>query len=216
MKKYLSEVLGTMILVLIGCGVASTSDSVIVIAFAFGFGVMVPIYIFGSISGGHFNPAVSIANYFTGKLSLNNMIFYIISQTIGAFIGVIILGLILGFDVSFGVNIVNTQYSLYQGMIFEFIFTFIFVLTILGTTSKNANKSIAGIVIGLTLTVVHIFGIPVTGTSVNPARSIAPAIISGNLSAITQLWIFIVMPILGAIVAAIIWEVIFSGKETNE
>lgn len=212
-KKYLAEFLGTMIFVIIGCGSVSiatkgagvTDD--LAVAFAFGLAIMLVIYLIGNISGAHINPAVSLAMYLNNKLSAMDMLWYWVAQIIGALVGAFVLYLISNtFDATYGANIVNQQFTLFQGALFETVFTFIFVLVILVVTTKKELQNMAGIIIGLTLTVINIVGIPITGASVNPARSIGPALISLNQIAIQELWIFIVFPLIGAAIAALVWK----------
>ena len=207
MKKYVAECIGTAVLVLMGCGTAmlvgcdaASGSGYLLTALAFGLSIVAEAYCIGNISGCHVNPAVSLAVYMNGGIDKKDFIGYVVSQVIGAFVGTILLANGLA-----GVN-----GNAFAGLIVEIVLTFIFVLTILGVTSKKAGHgSFGGLVIGLTLTFVHIFGIGLTGTSVNPARSIAPAvfaIFSGNTDPIISLWIFIAGPLLGAALAAITYK----------
>lgn len=224
MKKYVAECIGTAVLVLMGCGTAmlvgcdaASGSGYLLTALAFGLSIVAEAYCIGNISGCHVNPAVSLAVYLTGGMEKKDLGGYIISQIIGAFVGTILLAVIFGLG---GVTDMTGGYganglggvggSVVAGLVVEIVLTFIFVLTILGVTSKKANHgSFGGLVIGLTLTFVHIFGIGLTGTSVNPARSIAPAIvaaINGNTEPAVSLWVFIVAPLMGAYLAAITYK----------
>ncbi len=210
-KKYVAEFIGTMVLVLFGCGTAvmfgcSMDDkvTVLVTALAFGLSIVAMAYCIGNVSGCHINPAVSLAVYLTGGMSAKDLGFYVLAQIAGAFAGSGLLEAIKGDAAGFGANSCASPWT---GIVVEVILTFVFVLTILGVTSKKEFSSCAGIVIGLTLTFVHILGIPFTGTSVNPARSIAPAVLAGG-EAFSQIWIFIVAPLAGAALAAGVWTLI--------
>ena len=224
MRKYIAEFIGTMTLVLLGCGTAMLvgCDAVngggyILTALAFGLVIVAMAYSIGNISGCHINPAVSLGVFMSGGMDSKDFCAYIVSQILGAFAGSGILALIFklgnvtdktgGFG-SNGLGGVNG--SAVAGLIVEVVLTFIFVLAILGVTSKKANHgSFAGLVIGLTLVLVHILGIGLTGTSVNPARSIGPAVvaaIAGNADPIKCLWVFIVAPMIGAALAAICYK----------
>ena len=213
-----------MVLVLMGCGVAvslnCTSDcstvtnaaSVIGTAFAFGLAVVAMAYTIGGISGCHINPAITLGCLLTGRMSGKDAAGYIIAQVIGAFIGSIILYVltsnVAGLDGT-GANDLQNGVTWAGGLIAEIIFTCVFVLVVLGTTSKTngATNNFAGLAIGLSLVLVHLVCIRYTGTSVNPARSLAPAIFQGG-TALTNLWIFIVGPFVGAALAAGIWKAI--------
>jgi aquaporin Z len=204
---YFAESFGTFVLVLFGCGAAVISGSLIAAAIAFGLVIVAMAYSIGGISGCHINPAVSLAMLLQKKLSLKDFGFYVLFQIIGAFLGSLVLMLILNSNLNLGANAVNENFigaqgtmGVLVGLLVEVILTFVFIFAILGVTDKAENKLIAGLVIGLTLTLVHILGINLTGTSVNPARSIAPAILQGGI-ALNQLWIFIVGPLLGSALA---------------
>ena len=220
MKRYISELIGTMVLVLFGCGSAAIAGSVlgnVGIALAFGLSIVAMAYVIGDISGCHINPAVSIGMWIDGRLETKDLVMYIVFQCIGAIIGIGLLAVIInsaptlggytatglgqnGFGAasSVGLNVTDA-------IIVEIILTFVFVFTVLGVTKKAENGAVAGIVIGLTLAFVHIMGIPLTGTSVNPARSIAPALFIGG-QALQQVWVFIVAPIIGAIIAGTLFK----------
>lgn len=219
LKKYVAEFIGTCVLVLFGCGTACAvkCDNVpgyLTTAIAFGLVIVAMAYSIGNISGCHINPAVSIAMLVSGKMSVVDFIGYIIAQFAGATVGALILRSFFGTaDGSLGAN------GLYDGsipmsLLIEVILTFVFVLAILGVTSKVANASVAGIVIGLTLTLVHILGIHFTGTSVNPARSFGPALFVGG-DALTNVWVFIVAPLVGGILAALVYKFLASEKKAK-
>ena len=224
MKRYISELIGTMVLVLFGCGSAAIAGSVLGtlgIAFAFGLSIVAMAYVIGDISGCHINPAVSIGMWIDGRLETKDLIMYIIFQCIGAIIGIAILAAIInstpilggyattglgqngfGSASSVGLDVVGA-------ILVEIILTFVFVFTVLGVTKKAENGAVAGIVIGLTLAFVHIMGIPLTGTSVNPARSLAPALFLGG-QALQQVWVFILAPIVGAVIAGLLYKGLIS------
>ena len=221
MKKYLAELIGTCTLVLLGCGTAmlvgcdaAAGGGYILTALAFGLVIVGMAYCVGNISGCHINPAVSLGVFMTGGMSKKDFVGYVISQCLGALLGAVLLVLIFklggvedktGGLGSNGLGGVNG--SAVAGMLVEILLTFIFVLTILGVTSKKAGHgSFGGLIIGLTLTLVHIFGIGLTGTSVNPARSFGPAVVAaigGNTEPLACLWVFIVAPLIGAARAAL-------------
>ncbi|MBR4617750.1 MAG: MIP family channel protein [Bacilli bacterium] len=216
MKKYISEFVGTFTLVLIACGVAvivgcTTPAGIVAVSLAFGLVIVAMAYSIGNVSGCHINPAVSIGMTVAGKMSVAECVKYIISQVLGALAGSLVLGLLLGNFNSLGANSYGgslpngTEVTWLIALITEIILTFIFVTTILGVTDKKENGHATGIVIGLTLTLVHLFGIPFTGTSVNPARSLAPAIIQGG-TALSQVWLFILAPIIGCILAGLFYR----------
>jgi aquaporin Z len=220
MKKYLCELIGTAVLVLFGCGTASIAGSLgidgtvgtLTIAMAFGLSIIAMAYVIGNISGCHVNPAVSLAMLINKKMSVKDFVGYVIAQVLGAFLGISILYIFIanstmldpatnmlgvnGFDSlsAVGINMIGA-------IIVEIVLTFVFIFTILGVTSDESKSSVAGIVIGLTLAFVHILGIKLTGTSVNPARSLAPAVIVGG-EALKQVWVFIVAPFVGSALAA--------------
>jgi len=225
LKKYAAELVGTMVLVLMGCGsvviagrnfAGLNADGTVGIALAFGLAVLVMVYAIGSISGCHINPAISISMLAAGKLSVKDTVGYVISQCVGAVIGA---GLLYSIAVGnpayslasnglgqngYGVASPN-GYSMTAVFIAEIVLTFIFLFVIFGATSENAPKGFAGIAIGLCLTLIHLVGIPIDGTSVNPARSLGPALIVGG-TALNQLWLFWVAPIIGGLLAALVWR----------
>ena len=217
MKRYISELIGTMVLVLFGCGSAAIAGTVLGnlgIAMAFGLSIVAMAYVIGDIAGCHINPAVSIGMWIDGRMELKDLIMYIIFQCIGAIIGTAILAMLINSAPSLGGYMAtglgqngfgaasSVGINLYGALITEIILTFVFVFTVLGVTRSEKTGVIAGIVIGLTLAFVHIMGIPLTGTSVNPARSLAPALFMGGV-ALQQVWVFIVAPIIGAVIAGL-------------
>ena len=220
MKRYISELLGTMVLVLFGCGSAAIAGSILGtfgIAMAFGLSIIAMAYVIGDISGCHINPAVSIGMWIDGRLDSKDLLAYIVFQCIGAIIGIALLVVIIncipslggyaatglgqnGFDSasSVGINVIGA-------IIVEIIMTFVFVFTFLGVTKRAENTAVSGIVIGLTLALVYLIGIPLTGASVNPARSLAPALFLGG-QALEQVWVFILAPVVGAVFAGITYK----------
>ena len=220
MKKYLAEMIGTMVLVLMGCGSAVFAGTVqpfssvgtLGVAFAFGLAVLTMVYTIGKISGCHINPAITLGMLLSKRISGKDAGMYMIFQVIGAIIGSSIL-FILAKDSGSTTTLTgaNGYHDLVPAFVAETVFTFIFLLVVLGSTSKGANTKFAGIAIGLALVLIHIVSIPITGTSVNPARSIGPALFQGG-EALSQLWLFIVAPFLGAAIAALVWK----GIHTEE
>ncbi len=217
-KKYIAEFIGTFVLVLFACGTAavvgcSTLDpnvAYLLTALAFGLVIVAMAYSIGNVSGCHINPAVSIAMLVSKKMSVKDFIGYVAAQFLGAIAGAAVLGYLAGRDCGFGAN------GLYNGdvvksLVVEVILTFVFVLAILGVTSKVENGKVAGLVIGLTLTLVHIFGIHFTGTSVNPARSFGPALFAGG-DALANVWVFIVAPLAGGVIAALVYKALDNEK----
>ncbi len=225
MKKYVCECIGTAVLVLFGCGVATiTGGDLVSTSLAFGLSIIAMAYVIGNISGCHINPAVSLAMLINKKLTLKEFAFYVIAQVIGAFIGA---GLLYFFISSTGIKDISAAslgvngfgessalgINLVGAFIVEVILTFVFIYTIIGVTSDESKSSVAGIVIGLTLAFVHLLGIAFTGTSVNPARSLAPAVIVGG-NALKQVWVFIVAPLCGSAIAAYTYK--FLNKTKTE
>jgi aquaporin Z len=217
MKKYIAELIGTMVLVLFGCGSAAIAGAMLGtlgIALAFGLSIVAMAYVIGDISGCHINPAVSIGMWIDGRMETNDLIMYIVFQCIGAIIGIALLAVIINSAPSLGGyaatglgqngfgSASSVGLDVVGAILVEIILTFVFVFTVLGVTKKAENSAVAGIVIGLTLAFVHIMGIPLTGTSVNPARSLAPALFMGGV-ALQQVWVFIVAPIIGAVIAGL-------------
>ena len=210
MKKYISEFVGTFVLVLVACGVAViTGGSVVATSFAFGLVIVAMAYSIGNVSGCHINPAVSLGFLLSKKMGVKEFIFYVISQILGALAGSAVLGVLLDSFESLGANgyggVGQLASNIFVALLVEVILTFIFVTVILSVTSKKEHSNIAGIVIGLTLVLVHLIGIPFTGTSVNPARSLAPAILQGG-EALKQVWVFIVAPLIGSVLASLFYK----------
>lgn len=208
-KKYIAEFIGTFVLVLFACGTAvvvscskANLPGYLMTALAFGLVIVAMAYSVGNVSGCHINPAVSIAMLISKKLSFKDFIGYIIAQFAGALVGAALLMVFFGKESGLGTNALYDS-SVWMSLLIEVILTFVFVFTILGVTSKTENGAVAGVVIGLTLTLVHIFGIYFTGTSVNPARSFGPALLVGG-EALKNVWVFIVAPLFGGVLAAIV------------
>jgi len=229
MKKYAAELIGTLVLVLIGCGsaiIAGQYIGVYGVAFAFGLAVLAMVYAIGSISGCHINPAVTVAMFIARKISGKDAIFYIIFQCTGAIAGAAILWAIAagldGYSLSgiglgqngFGDNS-PAGYSLAACFIAEVVLTAIFLFVILGATHRDAPRGFAGVAIGFTLVLIHLVGIPITGTSVNPARSLGPAVFVGG-DALAQLWLFVVAPLIGGVIAALIWRYTFEERVSSQ
>lgn len=220
MKKYVAEAIGTFILVLFGCGtavVAGEKVGVVGIAFAFGFALIAAAYGIGPISGCHINPAVSLGAWVAGRMTLGDMIGYWIGQFVGAIVGAWLLSVLVsgvggGYDIAasgLGQNGWGpgylAGYSMTSAILFELVATFIFVVVILGATHKASPAGFAGLVIGIALVAIHLFGIRITGTSVNPARSLGPALFVGG-AALSQLWLFLVFPSLGGALAGLLFR----------
>lgn len=219
MKKYICEGVGTMLLTLIACGVAVIYGNVLATSLAFGLVIVAAAYSIGNVSGCHINPAVSIALCVAGKMEVKECIKYVISQIIGAFAGSLLLAACLKSFESLGANAFDgTNVNMWTALLVEVILTFIFTTTILGVTDKKENGHVTGIVIGLTLMLVHLFGIPFTGTSVNPARSIAPAVLQAvkDVAALKQLWVFIVAPPVGAIIAGLFYTYVLKSDKKSK
>ncbi len=224
MKKYIAEFIGTMVLVLIGCGTAmavgcdpAAGSGYILTAFAFGLGLLTMAYSIGNISGCHINPAVSIAMLASKKMSGKDFCGYVVAQVLGALAGAGVLALIFNgagiVDATggFGANgLAGVNENAWIGLLVEILLTFVFVISILGVTSEKAKHgNVAGIVIALSLVAVHILGIGLTGTSVNPARSIGPALVAafgGNGAPMGAVWVFIVGPLVGGLIAACVYK----------
>ncbi len=226
MKKYLAEMIGTMVLVLMGCGAAVyagagqpfPSVGTLGVAMAFGLSVIAMAYTIGKISGCHINPAITLGVFLSKRMSGKDAGMYMLFQVIGAIIGSSIL-YILAKDSGSTTTLTGANGyadgALLTAFVAETVFTFIFVMVVLGSTSKGGAGNFAGLAIGLTLVLVHIVCIPISGTSVNPARSVGPAIfdaIEGG-KALSQLWLFIVAPFLGAAIAAVVWKALDTEKE---
>ena len=224
MKKLIAEFIGTAVLVTLGCGTAmlvgcdaSQGSGYLLTALAFGLVIVGMAYCVGNISGCHINPAVSLGVLMSGEMKAKEFVGYVVAQCLGALAGAGILAAIFGLGGvtdktgGFGTNgLGDINGSIVAGLLIEVVLTFIFVLTILGVTSKKAGHgSFGGLIIGLTLTLVHILGIGLTGTSVNPARSLGPAMVAGmngNTDPIACVWVFIVGPFVGAALAAVVYK----------
>jgi len=216
MKKYFAELIGTMVLVLMGCGSAVFAGAAqpfaavgtLGVAFAFGLSVIAMAYTIGKISGCHINPAITLGMLINNKISGKDAAGYMLFQCIGAIIGSAILYLLAKESGSATTLTGANGYSdLATAFIAEAVFTFIFLLVVFGATSKGSADGFAGLAIGLALVLIHIVCIPITGTSVNPARSLGPALFEGG-AALSQLWLFIVAPFVGAAAAAFTWKAI--------
>lgn len=232
MQKALAEFIGTFTLVFFGCGAAviagpaiaaANTVGVLGIAFSFGLAIVAMAYAIGPISGCHVNPAVSLGVMIAGRMSPADFILYVIAQIVGAIVGALVLYLIMtgkasGWTGGMGTNGWGPgylgEYNMTSAFLFELVATFIFLVVILGVTHKLVPHHFAGLAIGLTLVMIHIVGINVTGVSVNPARSIGPALFVGG-QAISQLWLFIVAPLVGAALAGALYRAgILYGGET--
>jgi aquaporin Z len=225
MKKYVAELLGTFVLVFMGVGSAVFAGGYIGnvgVAFAFGLSLLVMVYTIGSISGCHINPAVSISMLVAGKMKAKDTAMYIVFQCIGAVLAAaavysIALGTPTGYSLSGNALAVNGYglegsplgYSLASCFIAETLLTFLFLMVIHGSLSEKVPKGFAGLSIGLSLTMIHLVDIPITNASVNPARSLGPAVFVGG-NALAQVWLFWVAPIIGGILAALVWNAIKS------
>lgn len=216
-KKLMAEALGTLILVLFGCGSAvlmGAQIGMLGISLAFGLAIVAAAYGLGAISGAHLNPAVSLGMVMAGRMSVADFVGYAVAQIVGAVVGAGILYLIASgkADYTIAINGLGQngygagylgEYSLLSALVFEAVMTFLFVTVILGATGNGATPGFAGLAIGLTLAAIHMVGINVTGVSVNPARSIGPALFVGG-TALSQLWVFIVAPLVGGAVAGVV------------
>ena len=227
MKKYFAELVGTFILVLFGCGtavVAGDKVGILGIAFAFGLALIGAAYGIGPISGCHINPAVSLGVFVAGRMSIKDMFGYWVGQFIGGALGAWALYTIAS-GVSGGYNLATSGlgqngwgpgyqggYGLHSALLFELIATLIFVVVILGSTDAKAPAGFAGLAIGITLVAIHIFGIHITGVSVNPARSLGPALIVGG-QAMSQVWLFLLMPCIGGTIAGLLFRTKALGAE---
>ncbi|MBQ8015491.1 MAG: aquaporin [Clostridia bacterium] len=216
-KKYIAEFIGTFVLVLFACGTAAVvgcsaenGTGYLLTALAFGFVIVAMAYSIGNVSGCHINPAVSIAMLISGKLSIKDFIGYIVAQFLGATAGAAVLMAFVDKESGLGANALYND-NIALSIVIEIILTFVFVIAILGVTSKVENSAVAGIVIGLSLTLVHILGISFTGTSVNPARSFGPAFMVGG-DALADVWVFIVAPLIGGVLAAVVYKFLASEK----
>lgn len=242
MKKYIAEFIGTFCLVLFGCGAAvlaggSIPDAlsglgILGVSLAFGLSVVVMAYAIGGISGCHINPAISISMLVAGKLSVGDTIGYVVSQCLGAIAASALLYLFMQGHVDANGAEAYTELGEYAlgsngwggaylgkfgtttAFVTEFIMTFLFLFVIFATTSRFGNATMAGLAIGLALVLIHMVAIPITGTSVNPARSLGPALFAGG-AAIKQLWLFFAAPIAGGVTAAIVWRFVFEPEHVK-
>lgn len=219
MNKYIAELVGTFILVVFGVGtavVAGDKVGVVGIALAFGLGLIAAAYGIGPVSGCHINPAVSLGVYAAGRMTVKDLLGYWVGQFLGAIVGAWVVLLVAGGTA--GYNIATSglgqngwgpgyqgEYSLFAAFLFEVVATCIFLVAILGSTQKSAPTGFAGLAIGLTLVAIHIFGIRVDGVSVNPARSLGPALLVGG-KALSQVWLFLVAPCIGALIAGLLFR----------
>ena len=220
MKKYLAEMVGTFVLTFLGCGAAVSLNcgvdvaSVVGTAIAFGLAVVAMAYTIGGISGCHINPAITLGVWMSGRMNAKDCGMYMVFQVIGAIIAAALLALLVSLDpglaegTTTGANACASE-NVVNGLVAEIVLTFIFVLVVLGATAKTngATNNFAGVAIGLALILIHLVGIHYTGTSVNPARSIGPALFEGG-KALSQLWVFIVGPFVGGALAACVWKLI--------
>ena len=215
LKKYIAEIIGTMVLVFMGCGSAvvlgaATGVGHLAVALAFGLSIVAMAYVIGNVSGCHINPAVSLGVFLDKRITFTEFCGYVIAQIIGGIAGaaklfaLVKIGGLTDLTGGLGSNGLANAGGIFGGLYTEIILTFIFVLVILGVTADKNKGAVAGIVIGLTLTFVHLLGIPITGTSVNPARSIGPALFAGG-AALKDLWVFIVGPFIGSALAALVY-----------
>ena len=224
MKKYVAELIGTLVLVLMGCGSAvfagniagTVGDGVgtLGVAFAFGLAVVAMAYTIGNISGCHINPAITLGVWLSGRMRTKRAMMYMLFQVVGGILGALLLSLLVATGAHEGPTFTGANSfapeHMWQAFLAETVFTALFVWVVLGTTDEKKGAGyMAGLVIGLTLVLVHIVCIPITGTSVNPARSIGPALMEGG-QAMGQLWLFIVAPMLGGAIAAGVWRFIKS------
>ena len=215
-RAFTAELVGTFVLVFFGCGTAcligcEVPGGYLATAVAFGLVIVAMAYSIGNISGCHINPAVTLSMLITKKITIKDAVSYWVAQFLGGIIGGAFL--LIFFPASSGLG----SNGLFEGKIFEsllieIILTFVFILAILGVTSKAKNEQVSGLIIGLTLTLVHILGIGFTGTSVNPARSFGPALFAGGDS-LKNVWVFIVAPLIGAVIASYCWKYLSKNKK---
>jgi len=225
LNRYAAELIGTFVLVLIGCGsavIAGSQIGYLGISLAFGFAVLAMVYAIGGISGCHINPAITVSMLVAGKIKPNEAAGYIVSQCMGAVLASAVLLLIASGNpaYSLAVNGLGQNgygpdylggYPLASAFVAEVVLTMVFLLVIFGATSKNAPSGFAGIAIGISLVFIHLVSIPITGTSVNPARSLGPALLVGG-NALAQLPVFLIAPTIGGILAALIWAFVLDKK----
>lgn len=230
MRKYIAEFIGTFVLVAFGCGSAVAANSIFIsmgsplpiafttllIAFAFGLTIVAMAYSIGNISGCHINPAVSLGMLITGRMEVKDFVGYLVGQFLGAVAAALFLMVVFDGRDALGANGYGSSSAVGISMMgaigLEIVMTFVFVLVVLGVTAKKEYAPVAGLVIGLSLTLIHIFGIPFTGTSVNPARSFGPAVVSGG-DALVQLPVFIIAPLIGGALAAVVFRLLFTEEE---
>lgn len=221
--KLVAEAIGTFVLVLFGTGTAVLGGGVegigtLGIAMAFGLSIVAMAYCIGTISGCHVNPAVSIAMFVNKRITATELVYYVVGQLIGGILGSLILFTFLKMSDLPTINMGQNSFGdLGAGgaLLAEFILTFVFVLVIIVVTGRNGNANLAGLVIGFTLVLIHLLGIPLTGTSINPARSLGPAIFVGG-EALAQIWVFIIAPIAGGVVAALLGKMLFHSEHGHE
>lgn len=229
MKKYLAELIGTFTLVLGGCGTAvfaGGSVGFLGVALAFGLTVVAMAYGIGNISGAHLNPAVSVGVFCAGRMNGKDFAGYVVAQIVGAILAAALMAFVVGqyggvrgtfaangFGEAFAGDAGYMQIGMWGAFVVEMVLTFLFLIVILGVTDKASTPGFAGLAIGLTLTLIHLISIPLTNTSVNPARSISQAIFSENALAMPQLWLFIVAPCVGAALAAFVYKAIATAKK---
>lgn len=228
MRKYVAEFIGTFVLTFVSCGAAAISGGIdgvlgiLGIATAFGLSIVAMAYSIGNISGCHINPAVSLAMLISKRINGKDFVGYVIAQVLGGiaaagllkFVGSMCNPAITGLGTNGYKDSSYVGLNMTGALVVEIVLTCIFLIAILGVTSKESFSSVAGLVIGLTLTFVHIIGIPLTGTSVNPARSFGPALLAGG-EALSQVWVFIVGPLVGAAIAALIWMFLNTESENK-
>jgi aquaporin Z len=230
MKKYVAELIGTFVLVLGGCGTAvfaGGSVGFLGVSLAFGLTIVAAAYGIGGISGAHLNPAVSVGAFVAGRLNAKDLGGYVVAQIIGGILAAALMAFIVaetgGTRGTFAANGFGSEFfgsaagylhvNWCGAFVIELVLTFVFLIVILGVTSAGAPNGFAGLAIGLTLALIHLISIPLTNTSVNPARSISQALFSDNALALPQLWLFIVAPIVGAALAALVWKYIAPAKK---
>lgn len=219
LKKYVAEFIGTFVLVLFACGTAAVvgcssenGTGYLLTALSFGLVIVAMAYSIGNVSGCHINPAVSIAMLVSKRMSVTDFVGYVVAQFLGAIAGGAVLMGFVGRESGLGANALFND-DILRSLLIEIILTFVFVIAVLGVTSKTENSAVAGLVIGLTLTLVHILGISFTGTSVNPARSFGPALLVGG-DALANVWVFIVAPLIGGVLAALVYQFLSGGEDT--
>jgi aquaporin Z len=225
LRKYIAEAIGTFALVFVGCGSAVIAGQYIGflgISLAFGLTVLAMVYAIGHISGCHINPAITVAMFVSRKINMKDTIFYIFFQCVGAVVAALVLFMIASgapdyslADNGLGQNgygdLSPAGYTMMACFLAEVVLTALFLLVIFGSTSKRAPEGFAGMSIGLSLVLIHLIGIPITGTSVNPARSLGPALLIGG-ETLGQVWLFWVAPIIGGVLAAIVWKFLYENE----